>query len=297
MMYEECISILYTIFGNNELSININDYVDDMLKYNTFGPLLPSTISALCKFENVRFDEKNFMNIVNPSDRIHKITSNYGEKTSPSFVKKPPKINLTNKGRKKKKYEPSTRRLQGDGSSLNTQVTLWVHSKNNIYKYYKCKVFKNGTGGIPGGLLPSLEDIIDVTNVVRDKLSDVLNTEVKVADLYTILRNYKFSMIDTSKRINLQKLYDILFTMYKDKDPFIHDMYQLILNNERYQGLKLKFPTPTLKNPDKKTTIKIYRSGKINIDGAVSDESARYYNKKILKIIDKYKDLVIKTIL
>lgn len=85
--------------------------------------------------------------------------------------------------------------------------------------------------------------------------------------------------------------------MHRNNDPFVSNIYQLILNNERYQGLKLKFPTPSEKNPDKKTTIKIYRSGKINIDGAVSDESARYYNKKILKIFDKYKDLVIKTVL
>lgn len=296
MAYDECVRSLSVIL-NNGLAINICDYVDDILKYDIFGPLLPSTISALCKFENVRFDEKKFMETVEPSGRIHRITSNYGEKTNINFVKKPPKVNLTNKGRKKKLREPSMRRLQGNGSSLNTQVTLWVQSLNDMYKYYKCKVFKNGTGGIPGGLYPELEDIIDATCVVRDKLKEVLETEVNVIDLYTILRNYKFSMIDTTKRINLQRLYSILLDMHRNNDPFVSNMYQLILNNERYQGLKLKFPTPSEKNPDKKTTIKIYRSGKINIDGAVSDESARYYNKKILKIFDKYKYLVIKTVL
>ena len=296
MAYSECVSSLSVIL-NNELAINISEYVDDILKHDIFSQLLPSTISALCKFENVSFDEKKIMAIIEPSGRIHKITSNYGEKVSDSFVKKPPKINLTNKGRKKKIHEPSTRRLQGNGSSLNTQVTLWVHSLHNVYKYYKCKIFKNGTVGIPGGLFPSLIDIIDATNVAKDKLSVVLGTDIKIVGLYTILRNYKFNMIDTSKRINLQRLYNILLNMQTNNDPFVSDMYQLILNNERYQGLKLKFPTPTEKNPDKKTTIKIYRSGKINIDGAISDDSARYYNIKIMKIFDKYKDLVIKTIL
>ena len=116
-----------------------------------------------------------------------------------------------------------------------------------------------------------LEDIIDVTCVVRNKLIEVLETNVNVIDLYTILRNYKFSMIDTTKRINLQRLYNILLDMHRNNDPFVSNVYQLILNNERYQGLKLKFPTPSEKNPDKKTTIKIYRSGKINIDGATSE--------------------------
>ena len=46
-----------------------------------------------------------------------------------------------------------------------------------------------------------------------------------------------------------------------------------ILNNcERYPGLQIKFRRPTKKNPVKKVTIKILRSGKINFDGGNSEK-------------------------
>jgi len=47
-------------------------------------------------------------------------------------------------------------------------------------------------------------------------------------------------------------------------------------NPERYSGFVIKVKTPTENKPQKKTTIKIFPSGKINIDGAPDRKHAEY---------------------
>jgi len=46
------------------------------------------------------------------------------------------------------------------------------------------------------------------------------------------------------------------------------------LNTEKYSGLLLYIKTPTTTNPQKRTTVKIFNSGKINIDGANNIQEA-----------------------
>lgn len=47
-------------------------------------------------------------------------------------------------------------------------------------------------------------------------------------------------------------------------------------NPEKYPGFIIKIKTPIASRPDKQTTIKLFPSGKINIDGANSREEAEY---------------------
>lgn len=64
-------------------------------------------------------------------------------------------------------------------------------------------------------------------------------------------------------------------------------------NSEKYPGLLLKFKTPIHSKPDKKTTVKIFESGKFNIDGANCREEAEKIAKWINNIItEKQNDFI-----
>jgi len=62
-------------------------------------------------------------------------------------------------------------------------------------------------------------------------------------------------------------------TLRKDKD---NHMSHIKYDQEKYPGFIIKIKTPTKKKPEKKTTIKLFMSGKIDIDGANNRKEADY---------------------
>jgi Transcription factor TFIID (or TATA-binding protein, TBP) len=55
-----------------------------------------------------------------------------------------------------------------------------------------------------------------------------------------------------------------------------NQMSHIRYDQEKYPGFIIKIKTPTAKNPQKKTTIKLFMSGKIDIDGANNRKEADY---------------------
>ena len=61
--------------------------------------------------------------------------------------------------------------------------------------------------------------------------------------------------------------------MRKDSDNLTNSVQY---DNDAYQGLIITLNTPNSIKPDKKTKLKLFSSGKINIDGANSFDEAVY---------------------
>lgn len=126
------------------------------------------------------------------------------------------------------------------------------------------------------------------------------------------MKNYKFNIIDTSYFIDLHKFKNILLE-YKDyqNEPELHHFnnnpnYNLELLNslelnmiksnfERYTGIILKFKTPIEDNPNRLTTVKIFSSGKLNIDGSNNTEKCKIIQKIICMLIYYNKDDILYT--
>jgi TATA-box binding protein (TBP) (component of TFIID and TFIIIB) len=242
-----------------------------------FGTMYSSTLTAQGSLSNVEFEEKDLIYTVNAIGRIKKITCNYGEVYNKDFKEVVLRKKQTNRGRKPKVKPRNVRKNQGNGKYFNSQITFWVQSLTTMSKYYKIKLFRNGTIEIPGGLEPSMNDIWSAVHVVRDEIADCLITDVHIVELYSIMRNYKFITIDTTSRINISMLYNIFIKAHEKKCPGVHNITEIKYNIERYPGLIIKFSTPITRNPLKQTTIKMFQSGKVNIDGAISEECAAYY--------------------
>lgn len=248
-------------------------------KMYIFEQLIPSTLTAQGLLSNVQFEEKDLIHAVSATGRIKKITCNYGEVYNVDYKEPKVKKKTTNRGRKPKVKKRNVRKNQGNGKYFNSQITFWISSLNISKKYYKVKLFRNGTTEVPGGLDPSMDDVLSAVHVVADEVKDCLVEDVHVVELYSIMRNYKFETVDKEIRINIGKLYRIFVNAHKNKCPSVANITEIKYNIERYPGLIIKFSTPIERNPDKQTTIKMFQSGKVNIDGAVSEKCAlHYYN-------------------
>jgi len=247
-------------------------------------PLCPSTLTAQGKLTNAQFmDVDDILYQVYPTGRINKIICNFGDINNPTWVDTPIKVKTTNRGRKKKvKENKNNRQNRGNGNCFSSQCSMYIQSDVLPTKQYKVKIFKTGTFEVPGGLEPSMRDIYSAMVPIEDALSEMFQEEVKIDNLHSLMRNYKFRIIDESKKLRLKNIYSVLRNIkenqklhpVEDAREVISDVKYVV---ERYQGLIIKFKTPIMDKPNKKTTIKLFASGKINIDGAISEESAQYY--------------------
>lgn len=277
------------------LASDISEIIHDFArpKLNIFGKLVPSTLTAQGMLSNVVFEEKDLIHVVSPVGRIKKITCNYGEICSRDYKCEHIKKSSTNRGRKPKVKKRNVRKNQGNGKYFNSQITFWIVSNNISSKYYKIKLFRNGTIEIPGGLDPSMDDVKDVAQIVADELGNYLAEDVHVVELYSIMRNYKFEVADKKIRINIGKLYKIFINAHNNKHPGVKNITEIKYNIERYPGLIIKFSTPIARNQNKQTTIKMFHSGKVNIDGAISEQCADYYYDWINNFYIKHENEIV----
>jgi hypothetical protein len=266
-----------------------------MPKVFIFGPMYSSTLTVQGSLSNVQFEEKDLIYAIEPLGRIKKITCNYGEVYNINFKDDVVKKKQTNRGRKPKAKKRNVRKNQGNGRYFNSQITFWVQSLKIFIKYYKIKLFRNGAFAMPGGIEPSMDDVKSAVEVVRDAMENCLVEDVRVVELYSIMRNYKFETVDKDIRVNIPKLYQIFIAAQQNNCPSVGNITEIKYNIERYPGLIIKFATPIQRNPTKQTTIKMFQSGKVNIDGAISEECALYYYNWINDFYVKHADSIIYT--
>jgi hypothetical protein len=269
-----------------------------------FTELTPSTITAKGEFNNICFNEESIINMLSTPNGgyIISIGCNYGVITNPCpnyapIIKKP---RLSKRGRKPKIKIISKRKLQGTGNYFSSQITFEIYNPDTN-KIYKIKLFRNGGFQVPGVKRPDMKDLIMPLTILRDYLrTEFLDDNIEISYIISVMRNYICRISDHSNKIRLNSL-ETLLNQIKD-NKFLKKKYNIIdnwlsiipnvniinnikkyigiidpigiaeiqHNSERYFGLIIKFYRPVPWEPNKRTTIKILRSGKINIDGGNS---------------------------
>ena len=196
----------------------------------------------------------------------------------------------------------------------------------NISKFYHLKLFTNGTIQIPFVCNENIESITYIIEKVIDIIKQFDNVkinndiEIEISYIKSIMRNYKFNIIDTSIFIDLNKFQKIVlnFKSYiengycmdendqyyiKEIDTSLYDKHHDDLNalvltlvkhsSERYVGFLLKFKTPIESNPKKLSTIKIFSSGKFNLDGCNNKEQAIIMQRILFLLLEIGKDYIL----
>lgn len=296
-----------TKYSLHQLNSSIQYYKQQFeQKEKMFTELVPSTLTAKGSFNNIIFNEENFIKKLTPpvGGYILSIGCNYGViiNPSPDYIAPPTRVRISNRGRKPKNRPKSKRKVQGTGNYFSSQITFEIYNKTN-QKIYKIKLFRNGGFQVPGVNKPDMSDLILPIIILRDYLRKEFSDEnINVQYFISVMRNYicriknnnlliRLNEMETLLKTlkdadNMNPIYehiDILCAKYKGFDidiikEFIgktNNMIEIaeIQNNcERYFGLILKFHRPVPWKMNKRTTIKVLRSGKINIDGGNSIE-------------------------
>jgi TATA-box binding protein (TBP) (component of TFIID and TFIIIB) len=299
-------------------------YHKSQIKQKIFTELTPSTLTAKGQFSNISFDEEDIIDMLTVPEGgyILKIGCNYGVLTNPcpNYEQPAVKARVSNRGRKPKIKPKSKRKLQGSGKFFSSQITFEIYNPDN-YKVYKIKLFRNGGFQVPGVKKPDMTDLINPINTLLDYLRvEFMNPKIKVIYFISVMRNYICRIIDTNVLIRLndleimlknqkdnfetnQYIYDYVATLNTPCEKSIQDYIGIkknligiaeIQNNcERYFGLILKFYRPVPWKENKRTTIKILRSGKINFDGGNSEDELIELYHWLENVFENNKDQIL----
>ena len=283
-----------------------------------FNDLTLSTITVESKISNIKFKESELILKLGLSDKIPeiiKIGCNYGEYISDKYIELTTSVKKSNRGRKKKNKPISNRKVQGNGKYFNSQITFTILDSDDK-KFYHLKLYTNGTIQITYVCyedITLIQPIIDLVIKVISPIDSIkinLSDDIKMVYLKSIMRNYKFNIIPENTFIDLNKLKLILLQFKEYQNKQLTNNFQNIIeydnnlllsleiglikcNFEKYTGIIVKFKTPLIDKPHKLTTVKIFSSGKINIDGANTYDESFIIKKIISSLIYYNKDNII----
>ncbi len=299
---------------------------------NFFTELVLSTITVESKITNIKFKENDLITKLSLDDLsktdcekfkdIIKIGCNYQEYITELYKELTKPVKKSNRGRKKKIKPVPNRKIQGNGKYFNSQITFTILDNINKSKFYHLKLFTNGTIQIPFVCDENIEIIKPIILLVIDYIKNIpllkVNPELDIEIDYikSIMRNYKFNIIEQNYYIDLAKFKDILlefktyqyqyfnvnstnleyFQNNESYDLTILNKLELTMvkcNFERYTGIILKFKTPTEDNINKLTTVKIFSSGKLNIDGSNNKIESQMIQEIICSLIFNNKDSIL----
>ena len=256
------------------------------------------------------------LNVCNCSQKIQNIKMNDIDKKAAKKMN----TNYKNVGRKKK-VTKAKRKAQGTGLYFNSQITFDVFNINTN-KIIKIKIFRNGNFQVPGVKYPNMSDIIPLLKNLVEYLNGIHTTPVNITYLFSIMRNYICKLQNPDVTIILTKLadvfqyektmehiksfakYDNIIKTYDIPKDVVHDIFkycnkslyqisEILINTERYPGLLIKFNKPIPGDDNKKLTIKILSSGKINFDGATSELEIIEIYHWLQYMFNKYWDEII----
>ncbi len=195
------------------------------------------------------------------------------------------------------------------------------------HKIVKVKLFRNGTFEIPGGVKTDMSDLFDVVETVKEYVDmHFMQNEPVIIDYFSaMMRNYKTILINNdTHRVDLHALDDVIKTLKEDPidKAFVdyicskceskcaekvkkmsYGFNRMKIRETELDKIKsfknvIKIGSPSIKNPDKKVTVKVTMRGKINIDGGISHlgvEKLYYWIQSVIKnnsekiLIDKSK--------
>jgi hypothetical protein len=157
-------------------------------------------------------------------------------------------------------------------------------------KVFAVKVFqKNVSFETLGGLYVDCRDTKDVNNTVLEEMKRALNQpDIFISNFHASMRNYRFRLLG-DYNIRVFKVLAIIQQMRRTTHPHVYCDVDI----NRYPSAIIEIDVPNHTSKKKKITIKVFQSGKINLDSNVYYDHVYKWYRFINEFFIKYKDEVL----
>ncbi len=312
------------IDNNNVIKKSVLDRINkplDVPDNEYFSKPTATAVTLKGSLKDIRFTEEDttIIDRLQVDDDLVRIKSNFGDKYLDAFKQ------ITDS---KPKHKEKKRKIQGDGSSLNSQITFMFRSKYltsaGKQKIYKIKVFRTGKIQLPGARTDLLLEINQKIQKIADSFNKYIyeNKQVSVDYLVPCMKNYRFEIIGNHS-INLYALKQLLLgikkytsgqkitndnlkadsseILYVTPDTFNYEKHDILYFENIFDikytfednHLYAKFLTPTAIQEDKKIKFKFFMEGKVNILGGIEEATTTGCYTFLLELFRRYNDILI----
>ena len=289
-------------YGKMNYQINILKKEHITRRMSIFSQHEITTISIESKINGVANQhEKNLPALSELNECVVFVGSNFDEKRHHSYPEIVTNLEKKSKRGRKPKEIPASkkvRKIQGNGKYMNSQTSYYVKSQTIPGKIYKAKVFRNGSVQIPGIRMSDMSDginaLIEIKKVVYKAINytptpeDLENKNIRIT-----MRNYRWRFAnDNEKILNIDTLLTELVNIANgvpmnnkqtNKLPGVLDIYDIKYNPERFQGLVFRIRSS---NDKDNTSIKIFKSGKVNISTKENTDDVEFIKSWIETFIN-----------
>lgn len=185
---------------------------------------------------------------------------------------------------------------------------------------YKVKLFRNGVFQVAGITNPEMTDLIKPINILRNYLQHYFPNKIEILCFTSVMRNYKIELLNKYYHIDLNQVEEII-KMEKENPKFMQVWNSFInilpkpcrstfqnyltvpnplriaeigYNVEIRPSLNIKFYWPyTDVSSKKRTTIKILKKGKINLDSCISEFEVKKFYYFFEYLFNKYHNRIL----
>lgn len=170
-----------------------------------------------------------------------------------------------------------------------SQTTFWVKTYHRTAtKVFAIKVFqRNVNFETLGGLWVDCRDTRDVNSIVLTEIRACLDRpDIDITEFSASMRNYRFRLLG-NQQVNMRRIYDIFREMRATRPEIFCD-----LDIKRYPSVIIAIDEPNHTSKKKQITIKIFQSGKVNLDSCVFPEHVEYWYRFINDFFINHPDVV-----
>lgn len=235
--------------------------------HNIYAPMNYCTSTYSCDLKGITINEKDDIDTFVPDEKVVMICSNYGEHLFPGFVKKEKKKSTKGRRAQPKKTK---RKVQGNGGHFCSQITFVI--RGNVQ--YKIKLFRTGKVQIPGCPSPDFAEVKkDILPYFIKYLEDNIEKKRGKRPSITITNeapniiNGKSLLLNPVISIDTIQCGKVIQSMMSISSIPIQDVcYE---TTDDCNKVVVKFHTPISDDPNKRTTLQIFRK-RIGIIGSKS---------------------------
>lgn len=170
-----------------------------------------------------------------------------------------------------------------------SQTTFWVKTYHRTAtKVFAIKVFqRNVNFETLGGLWVDCRDTRDVNSIVLTEIRACLEQpNIDITEFSASMRNYRFRLLG-DQHVNMRRIYDIFRDLRATRPEIFCD-----LDIKRYPSVIIAIDEPNHTSKKKQITIKIFQSGKVNLDSCVFPEHVEYWYRFINDFFIAHPDAV-----
>lgn len=267
------------------------------------SPLIHTTSTVIGNFKNLYLQEDD-IDFYNITDIVKATRSSYGCNMAPDYVLK----------RKR---------------SFNSAILIDIKSKYIKNRIYKFKCYRRGKFEVCGVRNIDWSDMLPVCRDLEKYLQKVNSDETIIAyDMFSVMINFRCCILNNRLKILLVETIEKIETYKKDETDrniiisilencgklsskmrkniikYIpvnrFDVGEIIYDIEQKPSLIMvkfyrpsEYKSPKNKYDIKKSTVKIYQSGKLNIDATKSQKQAEHIRSMLNMFFDKYSEYVL----